>query len=394
MSEAALLFSENELKLLREKYAKLTDLEFDAFISAAKRYRLNPLANQIYARLQPQTDRNPRAVTYMTQIDGYRLIADRTGAYAGNDDPRYDNEKDPKRATVTVHKIVAGQRCAFEASARWDQYFPGDRQGFMWRKMPHLMLGKCAESLALRKAFPAELSGLYTVEEMEQAETAPHESKAPESKEAETKRSPTVPEQIAAQTTAPGLSTLLLDWVGKWPVAKFEDFWRKTMPYIIRHVQGAGWAEDQIASINAVLAGVRKGILDNDSQQAFGGDPAAATTPAATPATPPAEKPTADASKAPSLERIAGWLDQLETAADLQNALVSIDSSPKLADLRSNPTRVLEVLRHAFNLTQDRVAVKDWTDEQGQTLADELSALETKYDLSQQAAAQFPGSET
>jgi hypothetical protein len=74
---------------------------------------------------------------------------------------------------VTVYKMIAGQRCPFTATARWDQYYPGDSQGFMWRKMPHLMLGKCAEGLALRKAFPAELAGAYVKEEMDQAHAEP-----------------------------------------------------------------------------------------------------------------------------------------------------------------------------------------------------------------------------
>jgi hypothetical protein len=60
-------------------------------------------------------------------------------------------------------------KCPFAAEARWDEYCPEEYLAAMWRKMPHVMLDKCAEALALRKAFPAELGGLYTREEMAQS---------------------------------------------------------------------------------------------------------------------------------------------------------------------------------------------------------------------------------
>jgi hypothetical protein len=128
------------------------------------------LARQIYFQKRFNKRKQKFEMTIITGIDGYRLIADRTGQYAGNDDPTFDDEENVRKATVTVYKIVSNIRCPFTASARWEQYYPGDEQGFMWRKMPHLMLGKCAEALALRKAFPAELSGIYIKEEMDQAE--------------------------------------------------------------------------------------------------------------------------------------------------------------------------------------------------------------------------------
>ncbi|AIE86367.1 phage recombination protein Bet [Fimbriimonas ginsengisoli] len=147
--------------------AGATHDELELFFHQARRAGLDPLAKQIYF-----VKRKGKGVIQVG-IDGLRLIADRTGKYAGSDDAEFEGASDrgyPSKAKVTVYKMVSGQRCAFSATARWDEYYPGDDQGFQWRKMPHAMLAKCAEALALRKAFPSDMSGLYIHEEMEQAD--------------------------------------------------------------------------------------------------------------------------------------------------------------------------------------------------------------------------------
>ncbi len=162
-------FTKDQVDLIKRTIANgATDDELKLFLYTCEKRRLDPLARQIYFQKRRRKN-GPDQMTILTSIDGYRLIANRTGLYAGNDDPIFDNEDNPSKATATVYKIVGGLRCAFTAMARWEQYYPGDDQGFMWRKMPHLMLGKCAEGLALRKAFPEELGGLYIEEEMHQA---------------------------------------------------------------------------------------------------------------------------------------------------------------------------------------------------------------------------------
>lgn len=147
-----------------------SDLEFETFVQAAQRSGLDPVLKQIYAVFRGAGDK--RTMTIQVGIDGYRLMADRTGSYAGSDDAVYEEGEPvngkprPAKATVTVWRIVGGVRCPFTASARWSEYASDTG---LWGRMPYLMLGKCAEALALRKAFPAELSGIYTREEMDQA---------------------------------------------------------------------------------------------------------------------------------------------------------------------------------------------------------------------------------
>lgn len=169
--------SRDKIELIKQTVAKgATDLELELFFHACKRTGLDPLMKQIYAIKRWNAAEQREAMTFQTGIDGYRLIADRTGHYAGSSDAEYEENLDgslPTLARVTVTKLVNGVPCQFTSSARWAEYVQKNKQGqptSMWVKMPYLMLAKCAEALALRKAFPAELSGVYTHEEMQQAD--------------------------------------------------------------------------------------------------------------------------------------------------------------------------------------------------------------------------------
>ena len=150
-----------------------SDEDMLLFMYVAKRTGLDPLTKQIYAIFRWDSRQGKERMTIQASIDGMRLVAQRTKGYAGQDDVIYDDESKtyPGKATVTVYKLMGGERVSFTASARWGEYCQKDSKGMpmiMWAKMPYLMLGKCAEALALRKAFPNELSGIYAPEEMAQ----------------------------------------------------------------------------------------------------------------------------------------------------------------------------------------------------------------------------------
>ena len=144
-----------------------TDAELQLFFFDCTRRGIHPLDKLIHP-----TKRNGK-YTPMTSIDLFRQRASESREHMGTDDAVYTGEpsKPDFAASVTVYKHLRGEKCAFTATARWSEYCPPAGSDFMWRKMPHLMLAKCAEALALRKAFPQQLHGLYTHEEMAQVET-------------------------------------------------------------------------------------------------------------------------------------------------------------------------------------------------------------------------------
>ena len=162
---------ESKMDLIRRSIAKdASPDELELLLYTAKSRGLDPLLRQIHGVSRWDSKLKRKTMTIQVGIDGYRLIAARTGDYAGSDEAVFiEGDPYPVKASVTVWRFARGQRVGFTASAYWSEYYPGDDHGFMWKKMPHVMLGKVAEAQALRKAFPAELSGLLTHEEMDQA---------------------------------------------------------------------------------------------------------------------------------------------------------------------------------------------------------------------------------
>lgn len=151
----------------------MNEQEFQLFMHDCKRQNVHPLDRLIHPTIRVDKKTGNRRYVPITSIDLFRARAEEAGGYAGSDDPVFKGSvgKDDFQATVTVYKIVEGVRCPFSATARWTEYFPGPPHDFMWRKMPHGQLGKCAEALALRKAYPRKLHGLYERAEMDQADS-------------------------------------------------------------------------------------------------------------------------------------------------------------------------------------------------------------------------------
>ena len=84
-------FSSEQLDLIRRTIAaEASDDELALFLYQAKRAGLDPLSRQIHLVGRYDRKAGRKVHTIQTSIDGYRLIADRTGRYAGSDDYRFD----------------------------------------------------------------------------------------------------------------------------------------------------------------------------------------------------------------------------------------------------------------------------------------------------------------
>lgn len=177
--------SEDEMAVIREMIAPtLTPSELELFFHECARIGTHPLDRSL---IPIKFEGEGKAkLTFITTIDLYRSIAEDTGLYRGQGPVAYGplsiqlppadkfspSKSAPEWATAEVRRLDPDTGSVFTvaATAFWDEYYPGDGlRGGMWRKLPRGMLGKCAEALALRKAFPKKLAQLYTNDEMDQA---------------------------------------------------------------------------------------------------------------------------------------------------------------------------------------------------------------------------------
>jgi phage recombination protein Bet len=177
------MFNRDQIELLKRTIAYgLTDDEFAMFVRQCIRTKLDPFARQIFAIKRRQYDSKRKEyvekVSIETSVDGFRLIAERTGKYMGQVGPFWCGEdgvwRDVWLSSDTPRAAKVGvMRHGFSEPlytvAKFDTYAQRSKDGSLialWAKGPELMIAKCAESLALRRAFPQDLSGLYTSDEM------------------------------------------------------------------------------------------------------------------------------------------------------------------------------------------------------------------------------------
>jgi phage recombination protein Bet len=197
--------------------------EFNQFMHVSASLGLDPLKKQIYAFVFNKDKADKRRMSIVVGIDGFRAVANRSGNYRPDDRaPRitYDesaanpltNPLGIVSAEVTVYKRVHSEWWPTVAIAYWDEFAPivtgsADAEDYEWidtgetwpdtgkpkkrkqlkagresapmldphkdnwRKMPRVMISKCAEAQAIRRAWPEDLSSVYEDSEIDRART-------------------------------------------------------------------------------------------------------------------------------------------------------------------------------------------------------------------------------
>jgi phage recombination protein Bet len=189
-----------QIKLIaRTAAADCNAVEFDQFMHVAAQLRLDPLRKQIYAFVFNKDKEDLRRMAIVVGIDGFRAVAKRSGNYRPDTrPPRYtidesliDPDSNPLglvSAEVSCFQYAHGGWHEVAAVAYWEEFAPivdsewQDRRKVPckpkldpkkdnWRKMPRIMLAKCAEAQAIRRGWPEDLAAVYDDSELDRSRT-------------------------------------------------------------------------------------------------------------------------------------------------------------------------------------------------------------------------------
>lgn len=233
-----LAFTEAQRRMMRDTLLNGASEEEAAFLIEVARLRgLNPITRQIHFVKRWDSLKGREVWAYQTSIDGLRSIAERTGLYDGQDEPEFERDAKgaPLACRVRVYRKDVSR--AFVGVAYFTEYVQTKKDGqpnTMWATKPHIMLAKCAEALAFRKAFPEDTGGLYTDDEID---VTPREHPAP--------------------APAPRMMPLAFDvpsLINDLDYCKTEADLAKIRPRLVeskKHVTGAEWAEIKAAADRA-----------------------------------------------------------------------------------------------------------------------------------------------
>jgi RecT family protein len=172
------VFGEDRIEVLKDQIARgATDAELELFAMVCQRTRLDPFARQIWFYRRRPND--PPII--QASIDGLRLIAERTGQYAGQRGPEWCGADGKWRelwlqagppAAARVGILRRGFPEPLWSVAVWERakqtYWASDERSRqrverlmpLWERYGPEMLAKTAEAHGLKRAFPQETSGL------------------------------------------------------------------------------------------------------------------------------------------------------------------------------------------------------------------------------------------
>lgn len=267
-----------QLELIKRTFAANTsDDEFRLFVQTTQRLGLDVFARQAFCVKRYDSQKRCEVAQTQVSIDGFRVIAERTNAYEGQTAPQWCGEdgawrdvwldaKPPAAARVGVYR--KGHREPMIGIARYASFVQKTREGGpnrMWQTMPDIMLAKCAEAQALRRAFPQDLSGIYTPDEMGQAEndddriSAPLSAYAhgPEERERSRQQNASKPAIDEAKATADG-------WIDKFRTFTHVDEVCAWLPLMI-HAWDVSDKKYRARVYQACQAHVEKGHVEGMS---------------------------------------------------------------------------------------------------------------------------------